>query len=136
MNCASCAIVETDRVGGFTALEREALSAIFADTPEGEEALRDQLAAATVSLRENTGHGFLTTIVVSASTPGLPPIQINDGETYARVDGLRHGVGFVLRIEDGRLVLLDTYCLGGEGTAHLSPHDLAFRIARTPSGDG
>jgi hypothetical protein len=94
--------------------------------------LEQQLEKAVVTNRENTGGGFLTTIVTSEGAPQVNTPKVLGNETYARVEGMTCGLGFVLFMENGRLHLLDGYALGGESTAHLELEKLTSSITRTP----
>jgi hypothetical protein len=116
----------------FTKLETAVLRAIFAETPELEDALNQQLAAAIVTKRENTGSGFFTNIDVSDEAPLVSSSRVLGNETYARVEGLAYGLGFVLFMEGQRLNLLEGYACGPEDTAHLNLPEIAFCISKKP----
>jgi len=121
----------------FTELELAALLSIFSETPELQTGLERQLAAATVTVRENSGGGFFTTIAVPDDVPRVRGPKTLGYETHARVSGLEHGLGFVLFMQDGRLHLLEGYARGPESTALLDLAALTFDIfkqqAWTPS---
>jgi hypothetical protein len=116
----------------FTKLEKAALDAIFAETPELAPILEQQFDMAAVTNRENTGGGFFTTIEVREDAPRVNGPRVLGCETHARVEGLTHGLGFVLFMEDGRLHLLEGYAVGPEDTAQLNLEDLTFTIRKTP----
>lgn len=117
---------------GFTHLEQAALRAIFEETPELTAGLTKQLEVAVATKRENSGAGFFTTIQVSDRAETLESPRVLGQVTYALVQGLTYGLGFVLFMKDGRLHLLEGYSCGGEDTTNLSLNDLTFRIANTP----
>jgi hypothetical protein len=117
---------------GFTPLEQAALHAIFAETPELTTALDRKLDAASVTDRENTGHGFFATISVPDWLEQVESSGALRGETHARVNGLQYGLGFVLFMKYGRLNLLEGYSCGGEDTSSLPLADVTFSIAVTP----
>jgi hypothetical protein len=117
---------------GFTKLEEAALHAIFAETPELVPMLEQQLERASVIRRENTGGGFFTTIVTAEDSVQVNASRVLGNETYARVEGLSYGLGFVLFMENGRLHLLEGYELGGESTAWLDLEECAFVISKEP----
>ena len=117
----------------FTKLEEAALHAIFAETPELASILEQQLAQAAVINRENTGVGFFTTILVADDVPQANGPQILGQTTYAGVEELAHGLGFILFFEHCRLHLLEGYSVGGESTAPLNLADLSFAITDWPS---
>jgi len=101
-------------------------------TPELTIGLKHQLDAATVTARENTGGGFYTDISVSTWSEKLETSRVLGHQTYAHVDGLKHGLSFVLFMKDGFLNLLEGYSVGGENTADLTLSSLNFRIDDTP----
>jgi hypothetical protein len=120
----------------FTRLEEAALRAIFAETPGLARDLERQLERASVVERENTGGGFITTIEVADDAPRIAGPGVLGYETLARVEGLEHGLGFVLFLKKGRLHLLDTHSWGPESTAQLDPATLAFEIFNAPIDRG
>ena len=116
----------------FTEMETAALQAIFAETPTLFSKLRHQLGCATVTKRENTGGGFFTDIAVPEGAPLVECPRVLGYATHARVEGLEHGLGFVLFMEDGRLHLLEGFAWGTESTALLDLNSLSFGIYNEP----
>ena len=117
----------------FTELEIAALRSIFSETPELTPALERQLAVATVTERENTGGGFFTTIAVDQNAPSVSVSGVLGYETQARVEGLEHGLGFVLFLKEGRLLgTLEGFTWGPESTASLDLASLKFEIYKQP----
>jgi len=119
-------------MSSFTKLEEAALDAIFAETPKLAPILEQQFGKAAVTNRENTGGGFFTTIEVREEAPRVNSPRVLGYETYARVEGLTYGLGFILFMENGRLHLLEGYAVGPESTALLNLEDLTFTIRKTP----
>jgi len=116
----------------FTKLELAALHSIFAETPQYANGLAVQLAGASVTERENTGGGFFTTISVAADIPQIPSPRVLGHEIYAKVEGLTHGMGFILFMKDGNLNLLEGYAVGYENTAPLKLATVNFTISGFP----
>lgn len=112
----------------FTEMETTALQAIFAETPAVSTELQRQLGHATVTKRENTGGGFFTDIAVPEDAPRVECPKVLGYATHARVEGLEHGLGFVLFMEDGKLHLLEGHTWGPESTASLDLSSLSFEI--------
>ena len=119
-------------MSAFTKLELAALHSIFLETPELTSELEQQLAVATVTERENTGGGFFTTISVAENASRVTSPKVLGYETQARVSGLEHGIGFVLFMEDGRLVLLEGFAWGPESTAGLDLTAWEFEVYKQP----
>jgi hypothetical protein len=115
----------------FTELEGAALRSIFCETPELAAGLERQLAAATVTERENSGAGFFTTIKVPAGPPRVESPKVLGYGTHAHIKGMEYGLGFVLFIKDGALHTLEGYALAGS-TSELDLADLRFEIFRVP----
>jgi hypothetical protein len=112
----------------FTELELAALHSIFSETPELTSGLERQLAAASVAERENSGVGFFTTIAVADPVPKVGGPRVLGRETQARVTGLKHGLGFVLFMENGKLHLLEGFVWEEESTASLDLATLKFQV--------
>lgn len=113
----------------FTKLELAALRAIFSETPDLAAGLERQLAAASVTERENSGGGFFTTIRVPDDLPRVNSPKVLGLETHAHIQGMEHGLGFVLFMKDGALDMLEGYALAGS-TAALDLTDLLFEVFR------
>jgi hypothetical protein len=116
----------------FTDMETAALQAIFAETPAISSELQRQLHCATVAKRENTGGGFFTDIAVAEDVPRVECPKVLGYATHARIEGLEHGLGFVLFMEDGKLYLLEGYAWGAESTESLDLTKLMFEIFHQP----
>jgi hypothetical protein len=116
----------------FTAMETAALHAIFAETPALCMELQRQLRHAMVTKRENSGGGFFSEIAVSKDAPRVKCPNVLGYATHARVEGLEHGLGFVLFMKDGKLHLLEGYAWGAESTASLDLRSLSFEIFHQP----
>ena len=73
--------------------------------------LRKQLEGVSVRERRLTGVGFLTRLMLRPDAPRaiLPTRQVRLVDVDADVDGLEHGAGFVLHIEDGKIDTLEGY---------------------------
>ena len=113
----------------FTQMELVALRSIFYETPELAAGLERQLAAATVTERENSGAGFFTTISVPDGPPRVNSPKVLGYETHAHVKGMEYGLGFVLFMKDGALDMLEGYAFAGS-TSTLDLTDLQFEVFR------
>jgi hypothetical protein len=72
--------------------------------------LRDQAEQLIVSSREMTGVGFFTEFAVARGA-AQPPVDrsFRLGGVSGIADGVRHGLGFVLFVENGLLHMLEGY---------------------------
>ena len=103
----------------LSALERAVLHEIEAHTSEPILGLAQQIEAARVVARENTGSGFFTTFDVGLS-PLLEGVRSPIGFVMATIDGLQHGMGFLLWIRNDRVYQLEGYSNAGEDTSGLN----------------
>jgi hypothetical protein len=85
---------------------------ILAKLLDGEhpilEQLRKQLPACRVNRREYTGVGFYTYFGVDNAL-SANDVKMCFGDVLAEIEGIVHGVGFVLYVEHGRLHMLEGY---------------------------
>lgn len=119
----------------FFDLEKAALHAIFHEHPETALLLRQQFDSASVVARENTGRGFITTMLVPESTAAVRGHHILGQLISAQVEGLRHGVGFALLLKEGRLHVLDGHCRADENTSDLDFARIGFTIGNMTAAD-
>jgi len=95
----------------FTPLESAVLRAICEkeSVDRDRTALEAQLSAAVLVSRKNTGAGFYTSFAVDrGSSAPVGGERLRNGPAM-RIDGLRHGMGFILWLKDGYLELLEGY---------------------------
>src|SRR5579864_3063429 len=94
----------------FTPLERAVLRAICEKHSVDRVALETQLSNATVIGRVNTGAGFYTQIIMQRdSVPSVGGERLRSGP-MATVEGLEHGMGFILWLKEGFADSLEGYC--------------------------
>jgi hypothetical protein len=116
----------------FTLLERAVLDSIYEMHPEDRPTLQAQLSTAVFVRRENTGCGFFTYFAVDVSSS--PPIggkRLRDGPA-ARIQGVKHGFGFILWLENGYAHCLEGYNWGEGVTTDLNFEDIKFELAAKP----
>src|SRR5262245_58103578 len=102
-------------------LEREVMRALLDGPGEELAILRQQAARATIASREHTGVGFYTNLAVPDDVPQLSiKRRFHLGDIAADVQGVEHGVLFILWGENGRIECLEgsTYT----GTMPADPH--------------
>ena len=111
----------------FTPLERAVLTAICEMYSSDQAALEAQLSTATLLSRENTGAGFYTRFAVerAASAPLTGARSRAGPET--KIDGLRHGMGFILWLKEGYADCLEGYSYG-ESTTGFALEAVGFEI--------
>jgi hypothetical protein len=114
----------------FTPLEQAVLHAVCEAHAEDQSALEAQLSLATVVSRKNTGAGFYADFAVESSLcAALGGERLRSGPT-ARIDGLNHGMGFILWLKDGYVKQLEGYSFG-ESTTRIVFERVGFEILRS-----
>ncbi|MDC7677245.1 hypothetical protein [Asticcacaulis machinosus] len=113
----------------FTPLETAVLDNICADYGDFGETLRALLASAKVSERDNTGHGFYTTIIVNKTLPAIAPELARIDGPDAHMLGMGEGMimGFILWCENGYPQSLEAFQYGDAkgDTIDLKQYDLS-----------
>ena len=108
-------------------IERAVLEATAQDYPKSANALRLLAQTAMVVDFENTGAGFFSTIMVSDDAPPLRENSPLDG-AYANVEGIEHGMGFLVFLKDSRVSLIEGYCHGDVSTVGLDFSRVKFDL--------
>ena len=93
----------------FNSLERAVLELLLAGEDPVLLVLRTQLSMCSLGRRELTGGGFFSSLIVAPKCPRTPKLNFQFGDVVAKVDGLKHGAGFLLFIRDGLLGMLEGY---------------------------
>jgi hypothetical protein len=95
-------------VDHLTKLECAVLEKLLAGDLPALEALRSQARSSRIVERRMTGVGFFTTFAVP---PDVPRVQgsFQLGDVLGKLEGLAHGAGFLLWVEDGVLEMLEGY---------------------------
>jgi hypothetical protein len=110
-------------------LEDAVLRAIAAQYPDANGAIDAQRSVARVTGRNNTGAGSYTTFEV-AKSGAVVTVASPIGNVTARVQGLDHGMGFILWLQNGRLSKLEGYSLE-EDTARIELEAADFDLERS-----
>jgi hypothetical protein len=114
----------------FTRLERAVLEAILRMHPHDRAALEAQFVNARVVNRENTGAGFYTHFTIARDgSAAINGERIRRGPS-ATIEGLQHGMGFILWLADGFADCLEGYSYG-ESTIYMSLENASFDISTT-----
>src|ERR1700761_262902 len=95
-------------------LEQAVLDVIALHVPKIADALAGQQGKVRVSVRENTGVGFYTTL--DFAHPLIKDVASPVGYVGANVAGLQHGMGFMLWLQEGRVHQLEGYTYGNDST--------------------
>jgi hypothetical protein len=114
---------------GFTRLEDSVLNAICEMYPADTDALSAQLLTTTVRSRENSGAGFFTTFDVERdSSVAIEGERLRNGPA-AKIDGLQHGMGFILWLKEGYAECLEGYAYA-ESTIEIDLEQIVFELER------
>ena len=100
----------TESGHGYLPLEVAVITALLAGPDPVLAELRRQFGASTAGQREWTGVGFFLDI---ETPPDLSPVPLNKNlhlaDVGADLEGVKHGVGFVLHVRDGLLDYLEGF---------------------------
>lgn len=108
-------------------LENDVLQLLLKGEEATLETLRSQLHSAERVHREKTGCGFFLHFNVAADAPRLPNrVSLRFGDVSAELEGLRHGAGFVLFIDDGLLTMLEGFTYDEQWPASIRSYKLSF----------
>jgi hypothetical protein len=112
---------------GFTPLEQAVLRAICEMQPVDQAALEGQLSTAMILRRENTGAGFYTRFSIKhCSDTATGGERLRRGPV-AKIDGLEHGMGFILWLNRGYADYIEGYCYE-ESTIKITLEQAGFEI--------
>jgi hypothetical protein len=113
----------------FTPIESSVLRSICETHSADRVLLEAQLAGAAVLSRRNSGAGFFTDFVVQkACCASVKGERLRTGPE-ARVNGLEHGMGFILWLEDGYANCLEGHSYD-ESTTEIAFERVGFEILR------
>ncbi len=94
----------------LTRLEMEVMRMLLDGDDEVLSALRKQLARCNVKSRELTGVGFFTTFIPAQSDDVLSRVKsFKIGDVFAEIEETKHGAGFLLYVENGKIDMLEGY---------------------------
>jgi hypothetical protein len=98
-------------LGGLSSLEHEVIATVLRPDHPVFEALRLQVDRCEAAARELTGVGFFTelSVPIDAAPAPVGTGRLTLSGVEAEVDGLKHGAGFVLWIENGVLATLEGF---------------------------
>lgn len=93
----------------LTRLESDLMRLLLAGDHPVLAQLRHQLETARVVNRELSGVGFFTTFAVDAPPVANAPKKFWLGDVHGAMAKVRHGAGFVLFVDEGRLNMLEGF---------------------------
>jgi hypothetical protein len=121
-------------------IERKLLDTLLEGDDPILDSLRAQLAESKIESRELSGSKFFLNFEIPDSVPKINPERIIIGDVYFDLEGVQHGGGAIIFIENGYLSMLEAYLNGDEewpDQPRLSrvfydsnPRDLAASIMR------
>jgi len=95
-------------------VERELLGALLSGDDPILLALRNQLSESQIASRELSGVGFFLNFSVPASVSRIGSGRIVIGDVYFDLEGIEHGGGAILFVDDGHVSMLEAYLNGDE----------------------
>jgi hypothetical protein len=113
-------------------LTQQTLQMLLAGDDPALAILRSQLEVAKRRPPEYTGVGFFIHFDVpqeATRLPGNPTIRF--GDVIAEIEGLQHGAGFVLFIDNGVLAMLEGYTYDEPWPEKVSTYKLKYTSGKT-----
>lgn len=102
-------------MSGLNNLEAAVMDKLFTGDDMALALLRQQRQRLRVRTREYSGVGFFTEFDLPPDAPKLPvagPIRF--GDVLAEIDGMEHGAGFLIFVDNGLLTMLEGYSNANE----------------------
>jgi hypothetical protein len=113
-------------------LERAVMTMLLTGDHPTLQQLREQYDAASLSKRELTGVGFFADFSVPQGVPQLHEKRgFYIGDVIAEIVGLKHGAGFVLHIDSGKISFLEGYSYDEPWPGEIR----GFKLRYHPSND-
>jgi hypothetical protein len=120
----------------LTDLERAVFDKLLAGENSELKILREQFSKATVSTRELTENGFFTTLKIPAVAVCLQRKgRVTITDVSADLPQLKHGVGFVMFIDDGKISCLEGFCYDESWPDSSTDFELSY-LQELPHGSG
>ena len=111
----------------FTKLEKAVIDMLLEGNDEVLIVLRKQLDACKVRSRELTGVGFFTEFDVPDSMEvSLNVRSFKIGDVFAEIEGVEHGAGFILFVEDGTIAMLEGFTFDGPWPNEIGEFRLSY----------
>ena len=108
-------------------IERAVVETALVEYPELAVVLSQQIARTQVVDFENTGAGFFSELTLTADAPLLSsssPLDCAHGD-LCDVD---NAMGFLVFLRDGRLAVIEGYCLALRGTGEIDFSTIRFKL--------
>jgi hypothetical protein len=114
-------------VDNMEQLEKQVLQMLLEGDEPTLETLRNQFQQAKRICREMSGTGFFTYFELPKDVKRLPKnVTLRFGDVIAEIEGLKHGAGFVLFVDDGLLTMLEGYSYDEEWPSLISSYALSY----------
>ena len=108
-------------------IEQAVIEAAAHDYPASADALREQIDALQVVSFRNTGGGFFSTVHAPSNARRLvdkSPLDVGTGS----VDGIEHGMGFLVFLEDGHPSVIEGYAFAAVSTNGIDFSSVSFDV--------
>jgi hypothetical protein len=96
-------------MNNLLSLEKDVIDKLLEGDEGFLEGLRLQMNFLRVISRKFTGAGFVTTFEIATTAPQPRQMTSKLGDVSAEIEGLQHGAGFLLSVENGYLHSLEGF---------------------------
>ncbi len=108
-------------------LQMQVLQMILEGDEPTLDTLRNQLQQTKRIRREMSGTGFFTYFDLPKDAQRLSEnATLRFGDVIAKIEGLQHGAGFVLFVDEGLLTMLEGYSYDEEWPSLISSYSLSY----------
>jgi len=109
----------------LTKFESDVLGLLLEGDSEVLQALISQIEQSGIE-RELTGAGFYVHFTVDPKCPRVSAKQFRIGDVTADIAGLKYGAGFVLFVDDGKVMQLEGYSYEEPWPARIENYKLKY----------
>ena len=111
----------------FEHLEKDVMKMLLEGDDPTVVILRSQLKHSKRICTEMTGTGFFTYFKISPEALRLPNnVRLRFGDVSAEIEGIKHGAGFVLFVDDGILTTLEGFTYDEQWPEVIESYKLTF----------
>jgi hypothetical protein len=106
--------------------ENDVINKLLSGDNETIKILRNQFEKSVINEKEYTGHGFYINFSIPDFIEKTKNEKFQIGDVGANIEGLKHGVGFLLFVKNGMIDFLEAYTYGEEFPVDFNKYELFY----------